>query len=34
VIILGLAGSIERSAVAGLIGTLAGYVLKGITTKD
>ncbi len=28
VIILGLAGSVERSAVAGLIGTIAGYVLR------
>jgi uncharacterized repeat protein (TIGR01451 family) len=28
VIILGLAGSVERSAIAGLIGTVAGYVLR------
>ena len=30
VIILGLAGSVERSAIAGLIGTVAGYVLRGV----
>lgn len=30
VIILGLAGSVERSAIAGLIGTVAGYVLRSV----
>jgi hypothetical protein len=33
VIILGLAGSVERSAIAGLIGTVAGYVLRAAVTK-
>jgi uncharacterized repeat protein (TIGR01451 family) len=30
VVLLGLTGAVERSAIAGLIGTVAGYVLKGV----
>jgi len=33
VIILGLAGSVERSAIAGLIGTVAGYVLRSVVDR-
>jgi uncharacterized repeat protein (TIGR01451 family) len=32
VIILGLAGSVDRAAIAGLIGTVAGYVLKSASS--